>query len=699
MDQSLSKREYQVLAQSVTNYVLTIDPYFRISLCNDLVRRDFPISLDKTCYQAWKNRQYPCPDCPVRQCFENGKVMISEENLILRDGRAACFEVKATPVKNDLGEILSVIMVATDADRIQQLTQEWGHSNSLLNEQMAQRLETLQASEKKYRTIFERSPDIIILLDSNLRIVDINPAGLKLLEGYGQEEILGLDSFGALFEKLEDFEGFRARLLRRGRVQDLETFLVTKFAALAPVLISANAISDQEGRIHYFEVNVRDIYLMRLKEEVLKKQNLQLAMINEILETLSQSRILDQLLNQVADRLMDLLQGNSFRIYLLGEKKEHLNLAVARGLTEDFLSKPFVQRRPLTEGFLGMSAETCRTIVIGDFEKTGNRFLEDLEMEEIRSAAYIPLLSKGALVGVLSTTSSRKDKFTQQDINFLNAIGHSMGMVIENLHLFEQTRRAYQELKVAQEQILHREKLASLGKQAATIAHEINNPISSVLTYIKLMRRILTGPPFPEQRVPDLQRYLKTMETETARCGEIVKNLLGFSRQTKPKKEWVDFSRVFEKAVALMNHNLNLKGITVIQNPIFSIPLVPCDAKQMQQVFVNLIGNAAEAMPQGGVITLEASYQPAANQVLFQIRDNGIGIPPEHLPNIFEPFFTTKDEIKGVGLGLSVVHGIISEHGGQITVESRPGEGTCFSIRLPTNNRESDPASIEDGVT
>ena len=185
------------------------------------------------------------------------------------------------------------------------------------------------------------------------------------------------------------------------------------------MLISANAISDQEGRIHYFEVNVRDIYLMRLKEEVLKKQNLQLAMINEILETLSQSRILDQLLNQVADRLMDLLQGNSFRIYLLGEKKEHLNLAVARGLTEDFLSKPFVQRRPLTEGFLGMSAETCRTIVIGDFEKTGNRFLEDLEMEEIRSAAYIPLLSKGALVGVLSTTSSRKDKFTQQDINFL----------------------------------------------------------------------------------------------------------------------------------------------------------------------------------------------------------------------------------------------------------------------------------------
>ena len=225
----------------------------------------------------------------------------------------------------------------------------------------------------------------------------------------------------------------------------------------------------------------------------------------------------------------------------------------------------------------------------------------------------------------------------------------------------------------------HREKLASLGKQAATIAHEINNPISSVLTYIKLMRRILTGPPFPEQRVPDLQRYLKTMETETARCGEIVKNLLGFSRQTKPKKEWVDFSRVFEKAVALMNHNLNLKGITVIQNPIFSIPLVPCDAKQMQQVFVNLIGNAAEAMPQGGVITLEASYQPAANQVLFQIRDNGIGIPPEHLPNIFEPFFTTKDEIKGVGLGLSVVHGIISEHGGQITVEGpRAGRGDLF---------------------
>jgi PAS domain S-box-containing protein len=682
------RKDYQALIQSITNYVMTIDADYRIIKCNELVEKDFFGNGRETCYQILNARREPCPECPVRECFEKGRAVDSLETVTFKDGRRASCLVKATPVKNDLQEVMYVIWTATDIsetlDPEREGEEPW---ISFDDKRFAERIRELQTSEKRYRTLFEYSLDTILLLNEQLKIIEINPAGSTLLEGYGKEAIQGRESFRVFFGRGRNFEIFRNQLLRKGVVRDFETILKPGPGKSLPVLISANALVGEKGLVTSYEVIIRDIHSLKVKEEALKQQNLELTVLNEISRILNQSLLLEEILEQVADKLMEVLEGNSLRIYLLDEKKEYLNLTVYRGLTKVFISKSPMQRRRVGDGLLGRAASTRQTIVVDNFGKIDTQYKEDLDLEALQSAVYIPLVSKGVTLGVLSVTSHLENKFSQQDVKFLSAIGQPIGLAIENSRLYQETLQAYEELKTAHEHALHREKLASLGRLAATVAHEINNPITSVLTYIKLMIKILAGGRFPEARLKDFERYLATMEAETTRCGEIVKNLLEFSRQTKPKIEAADLSKVIDLALTLMAHEFELQSIAIKKEFDPDLPLVCCDAKQIQQVVINLLGNAIEAMPEGGTVTLGLFYQPKSGRVILEIKDTGVGIPPEDQEAIFEPFFTTKEEGRGVGLGLSLVHNILTKHGGTIQVLSQPDQGTQFIIGLPVNAR------------
>jgi len=240
----------------------------------------------------------------------------------------------------------------------------------------------------------------------------------------------------------------------------------------------------------------------------------------------------------------------------------------------------------------------------------------------------------------------------------LTAVGNQIGMAVDNANLYEHIKKTYEELKEAQEQVIRSEKLASLGKLAATIAHEINNPLSAVLTYIRLMMKLVGRGRFTKERLGDISRYLSTMELETARCGEIVKNLLAFSRQSKTSIETHSIKEIIERSLALIAHELKLEEIKIVKEIEPNLPNVQCDSKQIQQVLLNLISNASEAMA-------------------------GCGISKENLKNIFEPFFTTKQEGKGVGLGLSIAYGIIARHNGSIEVKSELKKGSFFKVFLP----------------
>ena len=232
--------------------------------------------------------------------------------------------------------------------------------------------------------------------------------------------------------------------------------------------------------------------------------------------------------------------------------------------------------------------------------------------------------------------------------------------------------------------LMQQDKLASLGKLAATIAHEINNPLATVLTYTRLIIKLISRNRFSPERLEDISRYLGTMESETARCGDIVKNLLSFSRQSKSTISSHSIADIIDKALTLISHDLKIKEIQLKKSIDSNMPKVQCDFRQIQQVLLGLMYNASEAMQKGGILSITANRSVEVEGFLeVMISDTGCGIAEEDMENIFEPFFTTKEEGKGVGLGLAVAYGIIAQHNGLITVESKLDKGSTFKVRMP----------------
>jgi signal transduction histidine kinase len=245
-------------------------------------------------------------------------------------------------------------------------------------------------------------------------------------------------------------------------------------------------------------------------------------------------------------------------------------------------------------------------------------------------------------------------------------------------------------LEVTQRDLIQAEKLTSLGQMAAAIAHEVNNPLAGVLVYTKLLSRKLAGDAFSTE---EAQGYLSKMEGEITHSSRIIRNLLDFSRQSKPMLRLVDINNVLEQALSLVGHQAELQNIRVIKELGPSLPKVMADFDQLQQVFTNLTLNAIQAMPEGGELTLRTTLatdgQPAEDSkgwIKIDIQDTGCGIPEENLARLFTPFFTTKEKGKGVGLGLAVVHGIIGRHQGRIEVQSEVGKGTIFSVYLEVHH-------------
>jgi two-component system NtrC family sensor kinase len=255
----------------------------------------------------------------------------------------------------------------------------------------------------------------------------------------------------------------------------------------------------------------------------------------------------------------------------------------------------------------------------------------------------------------------------------------------------EQVRRKTAELERVHKTLLHSEKMASIGKLAATVAHEINNPLFGILTYARLVLRQLLKHDLPDR--DEMAEQLQTIERESKRCGELVKNLLSFSRQAPSLREPNDLNTVVARAVLLVKHKLAMQNIELAENLAPDLPPVACDPNQIQQVILVLMVNASEAMPKGGRLEVSTAFDPGTEQALVRVKDNGSGIPPDVLPRIFDPFFTTKEDQNRTGLGLAVAQGILEQHAGEITVHSTPGEGTEFTAALPV------PAAVATGVS
>ncbi len=242
-----------------------------------------------------------------------------------------------------------------------------------------------------------------------------------------------------------------------------------------------------------------------------------------------------------------------------------------------------------------------------------------------------------------------------------------------------------EELGRAHGKLMQMEKMASLGKLAATVAHELNNPLAGILVYSKLVARELKDDDISDEDRAEALRCVQVIQHESTRCGDIVKNLLTFARQSKADLAPTSLTSIIERSVQTVEHLIKHAGVDFTMTRLSVSDEVLCDGNQIQQALVALLVNAVEAMPSGGELSL--TLRDLEDGVEIELRDTGVGIPPDVLPHVFEPFVSTKEE-KGVGLGLAVVYGIVRRHGGQIDVESEIDRGTTFRITLPRRGPE-----------
>jgi len=253
------------------------------------------------------------------------------------------------------------------------------------------------------------------------------------------------------------------------------------------------------------------------------------------------------------------------------------------------------------------------------------------------------------------------------------------------------------ELERAHTSLVRSEKMASLGKLAATVAHEVNNPLFGILTYARLCIKDLGQEGMPAAAAHKMSERLKLIERESRRCGDIIRNLLTFARQAPQRREPNNLNELVDRALALVHHQLDLQGIELEKNLAPDLPPISCDAGQFQQVVLVLFVNAAEAMGNGGTLAVSTHFDAANDQAVIDVRDTGPGIPDDMIHQIFDPFFTTKDDKLRTGLGLAVARSIIEQHAGSITVTSQAGQGAHFTVTLPRQSVAPQPVSALAG--
>lgn len=280
---------------------------------------------------------------------------------------------------------------------------------------------------------------------------------------------------------------------------------------------------------------------------------------------------------------------------------------------------------------------------------------------------------KGRIMGAVRAANKLDDEFRQEDAQLLSILANHMAVAIENRRLYNNLKMQMNELRDAQEQLVQSTKLAAIGELASNVAHEINNPLTSILGYTELLKE--------EEDIRAVRADLGVIEQECIRARTIVKQLLEFSRRRPLDIQQTDVNKIIGEVIPLVNVMAKAGRVKITKHFAELLP-TKADANQLKQVFINLMNNAIFAMNGGGTLTLTTRMADDEEGIIVSVQDTGSGIPKEIQPRIFEPFFSTKND-KGTGLGLSISYSIVQNHGGRLSMESEPSKGTTFSVWLP----------------
>ena len=492
----------------------------------------------------------------------------------------------------------------------------------------------LRESEEKYRNLFERVRHGLYISTKEGHFVDCNQAMWGLLGYRDKEEFLKLDIVKDLYVNPEDRETFMESVEKQGFVKDFEVEWKKKNGEKITVLLASTAERNEKGMIIGYEGLNIDISDRKKMERELKEAN-------DFLMNLIESSV-DGII--VTDMKGDILIFNKGAENLLGYKSEE----VVGKMNIRSIYQPGVAK--------------------GVMDK-----LRSPDFGGIGKLTSFPIFHR------------RKDgELIEGDLS-ASLIYDEKGNEIASVGIFKDLRerlKMERELREIQQALLQSEKLAAMGRLTSQIAHELNNPIYGIMNTLELLKTEI--PPESKRR-----RILDLSLSEIQRLSEMLRNMLSFSKPEEEKRRPVKIDELIEGILLVMDKQMRESNIQVETSFDPEIPEIMASTNQMRQVMLNILKNAKEAMPKGGVLTVRTGKED--NKVLVQIQDTGIGIPEEIRDKIFEAFFTTKQKVKGVGLGLSVCYGIIKDHGGDIKVESEEGKGTTFVISLPIESQSHSP--------
>jgi PAS domain S-box-containing protein len=554
-------------------------------------------------------------------------------------------------------------------------------SNSTFTDPRGHQLGTVHAlkdiserkrAEEKYRTLVSNVQEGVFISNPQGRFLDFNAALMRILGFEDRDDLLNAD-IPAMFVSPADRERLKKLLQDHGAVADFEYEIRRKDGEVRTLLESSIASRDPAGNLTALQGFLLDITERKRAEQEIRRRNRELMVLNSIGQTLTESLDLTDSINRTLRQMTELFSLDASSLYLLDESGRTMRRIAAVGHRSDQgRNIPPVKLQPeLLQHIKAVHA----TFLSAQGLPIPQLLREAQRNEGLQSVFVVILWSKDRVLGGLAVGSRTPREFSPADINLLIAVGSQISNAIDRSVLYEETRQAYENLRRTQEQLLHSEKMAAVGQLISGVAHELNNPLTAILGYSQLL---LSSGQMPAQGM----EYSDKLYKQAQRTHRIVQNLLSFARQHKPERVAVQLNQILEDTLALRDYDLRLSNIRVHYKLASDLPMTAADPHQLQQVFLNLVNNAVDAiLEHTNEGDLWVSTSAKGEHLIVEFKDSGPGV--KDASRVFDPFYTTKPVGKGTGLGLSICYGIVTEHGGAISVSNVEPSGACFTIKLP----------------
>lgn len=456
---------------------------------------------------------------------------------------------------------------------------------------------------------------------------------------------------------------------------DAEVIITTGYATIETAVLAI-----KRGAYDFIQKPFLLEKLFALVERALERGELKaIAAVYEASKAVFASLKLDELLPLVAGLALEVVRAEDVSIMLL-DAQDRLVVCATAGIDTrlDQLAGLRVGER-----VSGKVAQWKVPVIISGTLENDPRFQGVPSLRPIKSSIVCPLLFGGKVLGILAANrTKREEPFAEADMRLLVIFGSQVAQAVCNARLYRaleekvvEVDRAWGRVDEIRAQLLHADRLATVGELAASVAHELNNPLAAVTAFSEALAR---APDLPARHREDVEG----IREQAGRCARVAQNLLRLGRREPPSRRATDLVRLLEDALELERYSLRQEKVTVTRR-FGPLPAAHADPLQLQQVFLNLISNAVHALEGrgGGALVIEAREE--GDRLVVRFADDGCGIAPEDLGRVFDPFFTTRPPGKGTGLGLSVSRGIVEDHGGELGVESRPGAGATFTVALP----------------